>query len=148
MLVVLCPWVGFQKQVYHFLHGQVGNKLILGQGCPSHWVKVANSLMQSNKRHHELLNWGHILKSTTHQGITCRSNQMSHRQTHTHRPHTQTELNKSVLILLKLPTGIALIFIHTHAKTRVKAREGKRQSCAKYDHNIFHLKIFQFHNSH
>ena len=45
-LVVLCPRVGFQEQVYHFLHGQIGNQLLLCQGCPSHWVKVADSLMK------------------------------------------------------------------------------------------------------
>ena len=42
--VVLHPAILLDKGIDHFLHGQVWDQLILGQGAPGDWVKMTNSL--------------------------------------------------------------------------------------------------------
>lgn len=42
--VVLHPAVLLDKGIDHFLHGQVGNQLVLGQRAPGDRVKVTHSL--------------------------------------------------------------------------------------------------------
>lgn len=42
--VVLHPAVLLYKGIDHFLHGQVGDQLVLGQRTPGDWVKMAYSL--------------------------------------------------------------------------------------------------------
>lgn len=42
--VVLHPAVLLDEGVDHFLHGQVGDQLVLGQGTPGDRVKMADSL--------------------------------------------------------------------------------------------------------
>lgn len=43
-LVVLHPAVLLDKGIDHFLHGQVGDKLVLGQGASSDRVKMSHPL--------------------------------------------------------------------------------------------------------
>lgn len=42
--VVLYPAVLLYKGIDHFLHGQVGDQLVLGQRTPGDWVKMAYPL--------------------------------------------------------------------------------------------------------
>lgn len=42
--VVLHPAVLLDKGIDDFLHGQVGDQLVLGQGAPGDWVKMTHSL--------------------------------------------------------------------------------------------------------
>lgn len=47
--VVLHPAILLYKGIDHFLHGQVGDQLVLGQRTPGDWVKMAYPL-QCNKK--------------------------------------------------------------------------------------------------
>lgn len=47
--VVLHPAVLLYKGIDHFLHGQVGDQLVLGQRTPGDWVKMAYPLQPHMK---------------------------------------------------------------------------------------------------
>lgn len=49
--IVLHPAVLLDKGINHFLHGQVWDQLVLGQGTPGDRVKVTHSL------HRDQVNW-------------------------------------------------------------------------------------------
>jgi hypothetical protein len=48
VLVVQSPLIFLEKIVHHFLHGEVGDKLVLRQLHSGDWVKMADPLHQAD----------------------------------------------------------------------------------------------------